>query len=603
MATQKEAYQQALAFIQAGELDKARELLARLIKADKGNIDYWLWMSAVVKTTKERIYCLREVLALDPRNEDAALGLRMLGEKAPDTDPSQTIYIQKIPWKTRLEIADERHTGPKLVRPRVLFLIVLSVVIVGLFGFGIYLALRPTATQTMDTVKRWTITSAPTGTATLTPGPTTSGFAPLTIPLDRTITATPLYVATPHNRMEAYSAAMRAYEKGNWDSAIDYLNQVLVDEPNSPDIYYHMGNIYRFQGRFKDALNSYNTGIQVDPNFAPSYLGKARVLLEQSSPDPEGAVLLLQTGVSKDPNMYEAYLELARANLMLNDSSAAVGWLEKYTQFADENATSAMLKAQAYLQSGDSANALMEVEEAYQLDPTQMGVYATWAEILQSLELYNESIPPLLTVLQASPLNQDAQAMLARAYYKIGEQEMAFSTITTLIQQDPENIDAYLLRADIYLDQGNPDEASKDFNMALRYDFNNFEANLGIGRVFLANGLAGAAYNKFDYSERLAKTDTQKAVLIYWMAKAHQRLDQATAAIPDYETALAYPGSVLPQELREDAEFQLSILYTPTPTATKTATPEPSNTPTITRTSAATATPTVTKTVKATPTP
>jgi tetratricopeptide (TPR) repeat protein len=193
--------------------------------------------------------------------------------------------------------------------------------------------------------------------------------------------------------------------------------------------------------------------------------------------------------------------------------------------------------------------------------------------------------------------------MLARAYYKIGEQEMAFSTITTLIQQDPENIDAYLLRADIYLDQGNPDEASKDFNMALRYDFNNFEANLGIGRVFLANGLAGAAYNKFDYSERLAKTDTQKAVLIYWMAKAHQRLDQATAAIPDYETALAYPGSVLPQELREDAEFQLSILYTPTPTATKTATPEPSNTPTITRTSAASATPTVTKTVKATPTP
>ena len=591
MATQKEAYQQALAFIQAGELDKARELLARLIKADKGNIDYWLWMSAVVKTTKERTYCLREVLALDPKNEDAALGLRMLGEKAPDTDPSQTIYIKKVPWKTRLEIADEHTTGPKLVRPRVLLLILLSVAIVGLFGFGIYLALRPTATQTMDTVKRWTITSAPTETFTITPGPTTTGFAAMVIPLDRTVTPTPLYVATPHSRMEAFAAAMRAYEKGNWDSAIDYLNQVLVDEPNSPDIYYHLGNIYRFQGKFTEALKSYNTGIQVDPNFAPSYLGKARVLLEQSSPDPEGAVTLLQSAVNKDPNMYEAYLELARANLMLNDAGAAVGWLEKYTQFADESATSAMLKAQAYLQSGNSENALEAVEEAYQLDPTQMDVFATWADILQSLEQYSESIPPLLTVLQADPLNQDAQAMLARAYYKIGDREMAFSTITALIQQDPENIDAYLLRADIYLDQGNPDEASKDYNMALRYDFNNFNANLGLGRVFLANGLAGAAYNKFDYTERLAKTDTQKAVLIYWMAKAHQRLDQATAAIPDYETALAYPGSVLPQELREDAELQLSVLYTPTPTATKTVTPKPSNTPTSTKTVQVTPTP------------
>ena len=596
MATQKEAYQQALAFIQAGELDKARELLARLIKADKGNVDYWLWMSAVVKTPKERVYCLREVLAIDPKNEDASLGLRMLGEKAPDADPSQTIYIKKVPWKTHMEIADEHPTGTKFVRSRVLVLALIIAGVIGLFGFGIYLALRPTATETMDTVKRWTITAPPTATFTVTAGPTAEGFAALTIPTDRTVTPTLLYVATPHSRLEAYGAAMRAYEKGNWDSAIEYLNQVLVAEPNSPDIYYHLGDIYRFQGKFKEALSAYQSGIQVDPNFAPSYLGKGRALLEQATPASADAIEALQIGVSKDPNMAEAYLELARANLMLNDPTTAIGWLEKYTQYGEENATSALFKAETYLALGQSENALASVETAYQQDPTNVDVYAVWAEVLQSLGQYSESIPPLLTVLQENPVDQDAQALLARAYYKIGDQETAFSTISMLIEQDPENISAYLLRADIYLDQGNPDEASKDFNMVLRYDFNNFDANLGLGRVFLANGQAGAAYNKFDYTERLAKTDTQKAVLIYWMAKAHQRLDQATAAIPDYQTALAYPGSVLPQELREDAEFQLSVLYTPTPT------PRPTLTPTITKTSPATATPAVTNTPKVSPT-
>jgi tetratricopeptide (TPR) repeat protein len=596
MATQKEAYQQALAFIQAGDLEKARELLARLIKADKGNVDYWLWMSAVVKTTKERVYCLREVLALDPKNEDAALGLRMLGEKAPEADPSQTIYIKKVPWKTRMEIADEHPTGTRFVKSRVLFLSLLIVGVVCLFGFGIYMATRPTVTQNMDTVKRWTITAPPTSTFTVTAGPTSEGYAALVIPADRTVTPTPLYVATPHSRMEAYGAAMRAYEKGNWDSAIEYLNQVLVDEPNSPDIYYHLGDIYRFQGKYKEALSAYQTGIQVDPNFAPSYLGKGRALLEQTSPAPADAIAALQIGVSKDPNMAEAYLELARANLMLNDPTTAIGWLEKYTQYGAENATSAMFKAETYLALGDSENALESVETAYEMDPTNVHVYTVWAKVLQSLGQYDESIPPLLTVLQVNPLDTDAQTLLALAYYKIGDQEKAFSTISMLIEQDPENISAYLLRADIYLDQGNPDEASKDYNMVLRYDFNNFDANLGLGRVFLANGLAGAAYNKFDYSERLAKTDTQKAVLIYWMAKAHQRLDQATAAIPDYQAALAYPGSVLPQELREDAEFQLSILYTPTPTA------KPTLTPTVTKTSPATATPAATITVKAAPT-
>jgi tetratricopeptide (TPR) repeat protein len=609
MTTQKEAYQQALSFIHNGELEKARELLGRLLKADRNNVDYWLWLSAVVKTTKERVYCLREVLALDPENEDASLGLRMVGEKALEADPAHHIPLEQVPWKTRLETADEHPITHRGMRSRVALFTLLGIAVFALFGFGVYMAFNPVKPANTAPIKKWTFTPQPTATETATPGPTITGFAPLVLPSNITVTPTILYVATPHNRMEAYNAAMRAYEKGNWTSAIDYFKQVLVDEPNSPDIYYHLGDIYRFEGKYKEAASAYQSAIKIDPSFAPAYLGKGRTLLESTPSKPEDAIAAFQQAIAKDPQMAEAYLEMAKSNLVLNDASSALGWLDKFVQNAPDNAISTMYRAEAYLMQGQSDKALSEVEKANQLDPTSIAIYKTWAETLQAVGQYKESIPLLLTVLQSNPLDLDSEALMARAYYEIGDTEKALTLVSTALQQDSKNIEAYLLRADIYLEQGMLEESNADFNAVLRIDYNDFDGNIGLGRVFLAQSLAGAAFNKFDYTEKLATSDTQKAILIYWKAKALQGLDEVSAAIKNFNAALEYPGVVLPKNLREDALAQLNSLYTPTPTLKPTQTTRPSLTPTITKTPKATATtkatvtPTATKAITATPTP
>jgi tetratricopeptide (TPR) repeat protein len=588
MATQKEAFDQALNFIHAGELDKARELLARLIKADKTNIDYWLWMSTVVKTTKERVYCLREILALDPKNEDASLGLRMLGEKAPDVNPLETIPVKTIPWKTRLEIADEHPSGPRAVRPRVFLYVILGVVIIAVFGYGILNALKPTNTQSMDTVKRWTITPLPSATFTNTPGPTATGFVPLTINVGSTMTPTAMYVATPHNRLEAYNAAIRAYEKGNWDSALEYFNQVLVDEPNSPDIYYHIGDVYRFQGKYKEALIAYSKAIKLDANFAPSYLGRARVYLDQTPSNPKEAIASLETAITKDPQMAEAYLELARANIAQGDANSALVWVDKYTQYAPDNATSCYYRALAYLELGDTEKALTEIKKANTLDLTMMPVYKIWAITLISQGQYRESIPLLLTVVKDNPLDTDAQAYLARAYYAIGDAKMSESIISTILEQDEKNVEILLLQGDVYLDQGEYNKANASYEQVLNLDYANFDANIGLGRVFLAKGTPGSAFNQFEYAKKRATNDMQKAIIVYWEAKSLQDLHEEENAITYFEIALDYPSGTLPQALYDDAVAQLQKLYTPTPTSTVTITPTITKTPIVTATATST---------------
>lgn len=598
MISEQELYSQALAALQAKDLPQARDLFSQLLKLNPKNIDYWLWMSAAVPTPKERVYCLRQVLLLDPENHEAKHGLRMAGEDIPLEEPAVKIPSD-VAWKTSLEQADENPDRGRGLRSRLALYSFLGVAIIGVFGFGIYLAVRSSsANQNSAPIKRWTVTVSPTFTETVTPNPSTTGSLP-SIALDATFTATPIYVATPHNRLEAYNAGMRAYEKGDWAQALDYFQQVLDVEPNDADIYYHMGDVYRFQGDYANALSAYQSAKQIDANFAPAYLGIAQVDLYGSPQKLDEAQTALQTAVSLDPNLHQAYLELASLSLAQNNADVALDWLQKAADTGEDTAAIELGRAKAYLAKGDSENALTAIQKANQMDRSLVEVYTVWAQVLQANGDFADSIQPLQIAAANAPSDLTNQILLARAYYESGDSDKAMQLVNASLQKDSKAIDAYLLRADLYLDAGDTDAARADFNSVLRLSYNDFDANLGIGRVLLAETLAGSAYNDFDYTEKFAQTDAQKAVLLYWRAKALVVLDVQSAAIRDFEDALNYGENLLPYRLKQDALDQLGQLYTATPTATETLTPTPRPSATITPTPAKSATPRP----SATPTP
>jgi Tfp pilus assembly protein PilF len=54
MAAHDVMFHEAMTAIRQGERSRARDLLTRLIKIDRNQAKYWLWMSTVVETGKER---------------------------------------------------------------------------------------------------------------------------------------------------------------------------------------------------------------------------------------------------------------------------------------------------------------------------------------------------------------------------------------------------------------------------------------------------------------------------------------------------------------------------------------------------------------------
>jgi hypothetical protein len=70
-----------IAAAKAGDIDRACELLLQVVEVDEYNEQAWLWLSSVVESDADREVCLDNVLAINPDNKLAKMGLVHLHEK------------------------------------------------------------------------------------------------------------------------------------------------------------------------------------------------------------------------------------------------------------------------------------------------------------------------------------------------------------------------------------------------------------------------------------------------------------------------------------------------------------------------------------------
>jgi len=75
--------QQGIASARAGQREQARNILMQVVELDEQNESAWLWLSGVVDSDDDKAVALENVLALNPNNEWAKRGLKLLGRPVP----------------------------------------------------------------------------------------------------------------------------------------------------------------------------------------------------------------------------------------------------------------------------------------------------------------------------------------------------------------------------------------------------------------------------------------------------------------------------------------------------------------------------------------
>lgn len=604
--------QQAIESIRAGHLAEAREMLTKLLKIDQHNPEYWVWLSAAMETSRERLYCLQTANQLDPTNAAARRGLILMGALSPENPPKPFPMNHPRPWEARFKQAEavkKPKGNPMAFRLGAVVGVIALVVVGGSIALSINLR-RTEATP---------IVELGTARPTVTPYATNSNAAlanastlqPLSVLLSTPYTPTPVYAATPHGDLagDSYRGALRAYKNGQWDLMGMMMAQVATAQPGSADALYFIGESYRLNNRFPEAIDYYNQAITLNPKYAPSYLGRA--LANMSLTPPKNDLDDLNYAIDTDPNYVEAYIQRGLYYLARKDLKSAMADLEKAAALND-SALVEINRARILLAMGENAAAVEAAKSANEMDVTMLDDYLVLGMAYRANGQVDQSVNVLETYLKYQPDNAEALALLGAAYFSHGDYSLAEDSLVKSMRLDPNNKDGYYWLGQTYLATKENDKALTNFLKARELDQDSFEMGEGLAKAYIALGQYNNSYIAIIKVEKSAVTPEERARFIYIRALSLDQLNQPDAAYRDWSDLLSMPADVTTPEMVQMAQQRMLELRTSTPTVTSTptitSTPTPRSasdllTPRPTDTRFPTSTPKGTPAATATPSP
>lgn len=607
---------QAVEAIRQEKFAQAREILTNLLRTAQDNPEYWVWLSAAMETPKERLYCLQTAYKLDPTHAGARRGLVLLGALPPAETLKPFPMSHPRPWEAKIKLADEKpkETGLKRFTNNPAYRLgalagVGALLILGtLVGVGFFLNSRPVATPVAIGTSRPTVTAYATNSNQAAAAQ--AAFQPLAELVLTPFTPTPVYAATPHGEAagDSYKGALNAYNKGQWELVGIMMEQVATSQPGSADAVYFMGEARRMSGQYQDAVDYYKLAIEVNANFAPSYLGRARANLALNP--KKNVIDDLNRAIELDANYVEAYLERGLFYFkQKRDYKAALTDLEQASALNASPLVELNL-ARVLLALEENEAALEAAKRANEMDVTMLDGYLVLGMAYRASGQVDQAVEVLETYLKYQPDNAEAFAVLGSAYYARGDFETALKNLKQAVRLDKTNAEGYFWLGQTYLEQQDYPNALSNFQISLRLRPESFEAGEGAAKAYMGQGEYNNSYIAIIKVEQYIKTEVQRARFLYIRALSLEQVSQPDAAYRDWTAILALPPEAVTAEMRAHAEASLEALRSPTPipptgTPTKTplptaapATRQPSKTPNPTATRAASVTP-----LKATLTP
>ena len=584
---------QAIEALRTGDRAHARDLLTRLLKTDQKNAEYWVWLSAVVDTQKERLYCLQTAIQVDPQNAAAKRGLILFGALPPDDSVRPFPVDRPRRWESQLAMSQEAQgklVGWANPLTRVFIILGIAVAVIVLI-FGGYLLFPKKAAPAIyrTPTHHPTATITPSPTDTIPPNlrsatPTFLGATPLWMFLEKTYTPTPLYVITEHpvTSQSAFEAGLRFLAKKDYKNALVLFQQAEGLEPSAPDFDYYIGEIYRAQGSFRAALNEYQIAINKDANFAPAFLGRALVNLDLN---PKADVSNdLDAAITIDTHYAEAHLQRGLFYIS-SDTAAAELDFKAAAQISPNSALAYLYLADAQLALGENYAALASAQRANELDLTLVPVYLALAQAYIATGQSDQAVSVLQTYTIYAPNDTSAFLALGKAYNAAGQYESAVNTLNKAVDADRRNFEVYIQRGYAYFNLQKASLAVADFRLAVAYNPSSFDAQLGLARALDLQKKPGDAYVQIEQKAYpLAKTDATKAQVYYWEALYLEEIgDKLSLQGADnaWNKLIALPPDAMPAGWRAQAFQYLNVTPTYTPSPIPTIIPKYTSTPTL----------------------
>jgi tetratricopeptide (TPR) repeat protein len=247
---------------------------------------------------------------------------------------------------------------------------------------------------------------------------------------------------------EDLKPAIRAYENGDYDQAIQLLNQYILQKPKDQEAYFYLGNVYFEKEMLDSAIVQYKKALDLKNKYWQALYQLGYVYYKQGRYDQAEETFQKGLEVKEKGEFYNGLGLVQMAKDMLKEADlsfrTAISHDEKNAEF-HRNLGDVNFK------KGVLVIAIQSYQKALELDSTLVGPH------------YN----------------------MGQAYLKQMDFNQAAEEFKTVIKLDPRHQDAYLALGDIYmLDRKHYPEARVIYEEYLKFDQENSKAHLNLGESY-----------------------------------------------------------------------------------------------------------------------
>jgi tetratricopeptide (TPR) repeat protein len=573
----KSLLEDAIAAARRGERAKAREQLTRVLRYDQKNEEAWLWMSSVVESDRERIFCLNSVLKLNPNNKTAKRGLALLGALPPEMRADLGIEVigVTVDAPSAGEAKQKRRGGFTIRRNRALenvLIILLAVITFAVIGVIVYLrVIAPRFAAPVATAAPLAVTDAATElaaprTPTLAPTPTipalnitvTPGAAltPLAEILKLQFTPTPTVFAPQFFPEDDYRLGESAFKAGDLDKATDSFQKAATQNPRNYSAHYYLGLIYLQRRDYNRAFTSFGNAVKINTDYAPAYIGRGQAQFGLGG----NPLSDFDKANQLDVKWGEPYIQKSIYYMSVRgrDAAGAVSELEKGKRAVPGNVVLQAYLVEAYILANRLTDARTTLDAAFKLDATVLDLYRANGRLALANLDYKAAQTALNTYTVYRSDDGVGWMLFGQADLGAGELAAAVTKLSRAIELKPDDPrDAYVALGEVNLIQGNATLAKENFTKALSLGAS-ASVRVKIGQAYYRKGEYDNAIKELKSAVEGAPNQFDPN---YWLGAAYIGAKNYKDALPPLSAAVTRATTDLQ---KFDALTQRAIAYNAT---------------------------------------
>jgi tetratricopeptide (TPR) repeat protein len=319
-------------------------------------------------------------------------------------------------------------------------------------------------------------------------------------PADRAVVATTRPTRTPSSPEmpeTAENPGLAQFERGmsffhdeqNYGEAISQFNQAESLGFMDPELYFqrawacHESQFYHGKCSYEDALRDFNRAIELDPNQAGYYNGRAMVYRHTENwvraiEDYSRAIELEPDNAGHWVSRGDVFGTIGEYDRALDDISHGIDMNPNEPYFYEA-------RGWIHFNTGDPQVAAEDFSRAIELDPENPDFWRFRGRVHLNMGRLDDALADYTQAIDLNPNIPWPYVGRANVFAESGDMDAAIHNLNLAIGVDPQNDRLYIRRAHLFWwDIGDIDPAVSDLNFAIDLNPENWEPYTNLGEIY-----------------------------------------------------------------------------------------------------------------------